>query len=172
VLPTGVPWRVVPREIGCSDRTAARLLRDWRATGAWERLQRELVRRLDPADRIDWSHGMIDAGNIRPLKRAAGPLARRLSVGASGAFYLTSAAAMRYTPDRGGAGAAPPVSCRAAQGFPAFLPWSIPEPGPLRDGRARASDRRAPEPSSGGERRRSASSNESQTLPATPGDLD
>lgn len=29
VLLTGVPWRMVPREIGCSGVTAWRRLRDW-----------------------------------------------------------------------------------------------------------------------------------------------
>jgi transposase len=33
VLATGVPWRVLPREIGCSGITAWRRLRDWQAAG-------------------------------------------------------------------------------------------------------------------------------------------
>jgi len=35
VLVTGVPWRVLPREIGCSGITAWRRLRDWQAAGVW-----------------------------------------------------------------------------------------------------------------------------------------
>jgi hypothetical protein len=54
---------VVPREIGCSGRTAARLLRGWRATGVWERVQRELLRGFDRAGRIDWSHGIVTASH-------------------------------------------------------------------------------------------------------------
>ena len=33
VLVTGVPWRMVPKEIGCSGVTAWRRLRDWQAPG-------------------------------------------------------------------------------------------------------------------------------------------
>ena len=54
VLLTGVPWRMVPKEIGCSGVTAWRRLRDWQAAGVWERLHRELLRRLKRrrADRL------------------------------------------------------------------------------------------------------------------------
>jgi transposase len=51
VLMTGVPWRMVPQEIGCSGATAWRRLRDWQAAGVWERLQRELLRRTQGAGR-------------------------------------------------------------------------------------------------------------------------
>ena len=53
VLRTGVPWRLVPRQIGCSGVTAWRRLREWQRTGVWERLYRELLRRLNAARRID-----------------------------------------------------------------------------------------------------------------------
>jgi transposase len=33
VLVTGVPWRLLPREFGCSGVTAWRRLRDWQAAG-------------------------------------------------------------------------------------------------------------------------------------------
>jgi transposase len=68
VLVTGVPWRTVPREIGCSGVTAWRRLRDWRATGVWERLHRELLGRLNAAGRIDWSRGIVDSSQIRALQ--------------------------------------------------------------------------------------------------------
>jgi transposase len=47
VLLTGVPWRLVPPNIGCSGVTAWRRLRDWQTAGAWDRLHRELLRRLN-----------------------------------------------------------------------------------------------------------------------------
>jgi transposase len=65
VLLTGVPWRMMPKEIGCSRQTAWRRLRDWQATGVWERLQRELLRRRDPPGRTARSHGIVDSGHIR-----------------------------------------------------------------------------------------------------------
>ena len=68
VLLTGVPWRMVPKEIGCSGVTAWRRLRDWQAAGVWERLRRELLRRLNAAGQIDWSHGIVDSSQIRALQ--------------------------------------------------------------------------------------------------------
>jgi transposase len=47
VLVTGVPWRMVPRQSGCSGVTAWRRLREWQRAGVWERLHRELLRRLN-----------------------------------------------------------------------------------------------------------------------------
>jgi len=38
VLVTGIGWRFVPGELGCSCVAARRRLRDWRAAGLWERL--------------------------------------------------------------------------------------------------------------------------------------
>ena len=57
VLVTGVPWRLVPQRIGCSGVTAWRRLREWQHAGVWERLHRELLRRLNAAGRIDRSRG-------------------------------------------------------------------------------------------------------------------
>jgi len=37
VLVTGIAWRHVPRELGCSGVTAWRRLRDWQAAGVWRR---------------------------------------------------------------------------------------------------------------------------------------
>src|SRR5665213_3062672 len=56
VLRTGIPWEMLPAEMGCgSGVTCWRRLRDWQAAGVWDRLHRELLRRLRDADRIDWS---------------------------------------------------------------------------------------------------------------------
>jgi len=68
VLVTGVPWRMVPRQIGCSGVTAWWRLREWQRAGVWERLHRELLRRLNAAGRIDWSQGVVDSSRIRALR--------------------------------------------------------------------------------------------------------
>src|SRR3954449_9818500 len=68
VLVTGVPWRLLPRELGCSGVTAWRRLRDWQAAGVWDRLHRELVRRLNAVGRLDWSAGVVDGSHIRALR--------------------------------------------------------------------------------------------------------
>ena len=68
VLVTGVPWRLVPQQIGWSGVTAWRRLREWQRAGVWERLHRELLRRLNAAGRIDWSRGVVDSSHIRALQ--------------------------------------------------------------------------------------------------------
>jgi hypothetical protein len=64
---TGVRWRVLPREIGCSGVTAWRRLRDGRAAGVWERLDRELLRWLNALRRLGWS---ARGGGQQPHPRA------------------------------------------------------------------------------------------------------
>ena len=72
VLLTGLPWRLVPQEIGCSGVTAWRRLREWQAAGVWARLHRELLWRLNATGQLDWSVGVVDASRIRALR--GGPL--------------------------------------------------------------------------------------------------
>jgi len=81
VLLTGVPWRLVPKEIGCSGVSAWRRLRDWQAAGVWERLHHELLRGLNAAGQIDWSRDIVDSSQI-PLFKGASPGLRRSTAGA------------------------------------------------------------------------------------------
>jgi hypothetical protein len=78
LLVMGVPWRVLPREIGCWGITAWRRLGDWQAAGVWDRLHRELLRRLKARGRLDWSTGVVDGSHIRALR--GGPLTGRSPV--------------------------------------------------------------------------------------------
>jgi transposase len=68
VLVTGIAWRFVPRELGCSGVTAWRRLRDWQQAGVWERLHRVLVQELNAVGAIDWSAAVIDGTHIRALQ--------------------------------------------------------------------------------------------------------
>ena len=68
VLLTGLRWRLVPDEIGCSGVTAWRRLRDWQAAGVWAQLHRELLRRLNATGQLDWSVGVVDGSHIRALR--------------------------------------------------------------------------------------------------------
>jgi transposase len=69
VLRTGIPWEMLPAEMGCgSGVTCWRRLRDWQTAGVWDRLHRELLRRLRDADRIDWSRACVDASSIAAKK--------------------------------------------------------------------------------------------------------
>ena len=68
VLVTGIAWRWVPRELGCSGVTAWRRLRDWQRAGVWERLHAALLERLNAQGAIDWSAAVVDASHIRALQ--------------------------------------------------------------------------------------------------------
>jgi transposase len=71
VLKTGVPWEMLPPEMGCgSGVTCWRRLRDWQETGVWERLHRALLDRLGEANQIDWSRASLDSASIS-AKRGA-----------------------------------------------------------------------------------------------------
>jgi transposase len=60
VLVTGITWRYLPREMGCSGVTVWRGLRDWQAAGVWEQLHALLVGRLNGVGAIDWSASVMD----------------------------------------------------------------------------------------------------------------
>jgi transposase len=68
VLFTGIAWRHLPSEFGCSPATAHRRLAEWQASAVWERLHRELLRRLNAAGRIDWTTAVVDGSHIRALQ--------------------------------------------------------------------------------------------------------
>jgi transposase len=68
VLFTGIAWRHLPRELGCSPATAHRRLAAWQKSGVWERLHSELLRRLNAAGKIDWTTAVVDGSHIRALQ--------------------------------------------------------------------------------------------------------
>ena len=71
VLFTGIAWRHLPRELGCSPATAHRRLQEWQRAGVFSRLHRELLRRLNAAKRVDWSRAVIDGSYVRALQGGA-----------------------------------------------------------------------------------------------------
>lgn len=75
VLRSGIPWEMLPRELGCSGMTCWRRLRDWQAAGVWSALHRVLLERLNDADRLDWGRACLDSAAV-PAKKggeATGP---------------------------------------------------------------------------------------------------
>lgn len=96
VLRTGIPWEMLPQEMGCgSGVTCWRRLRDWQKAGVWDRLHRELLRRLRDADRIDWSRACMDSASIAAKKGDRGPARTRPTAAgraASGTSSPTGAA--------------------------------------------------------------------------------
>lgn len=70
VLKTGIPWRMLPEEFGCSGATCWRRLRDWQKAGVWGGLLKALRDLLGQRDDVDWSRGALDSASI-PAKRGA-----------------------------------------------------------------------------------------------------
>ena len=71
VLFTGIAWRHLPGELGCSPATAHRRLQEWQRAGVFSRLHQELLCRLNAAERIDWSRAVIDGSYVRALQGGA-----------------------------------------------------------------------------------------------------
>jgi transposase len=71
VLVTGIAWRHMPRELGCSPATAHRRFCEWQRRGLWQELHAEILRRLNAAGRIDWSAAVIDVSYVRALPGGA-----------------------------------------------------------------------------------------------------
>jgi transposase len=80
VLFTGIAWRHLPRELGVSPATAHRRLAEWQTAGVWERLHRELLKRLNRVKAIDWSSSVIDGSHVRALLGGSTRAPRRLTV--------------------------------------------------------------------------------------------
>jgi len=68
VLRTGMPWRLVPEELGCgSGVTCWRRLRDWTRMGIWPRIHVKLLSILGRRGKIDASLGVVDSASVRAL---------------------------------------------------------------------------------------------------------
>ena len=87
VLRTGVPWSMLPQEMGCGcGMSCWRRLRDWQQAGVWNRLHELLLERLHAADRIDWSRAVVDSSSVRAVlggQKPAGTLQIAARRGAS-----------------------------------------------------------------------------------------
>jgi transposase len=65
VLATGCRWEDVPKEMGCSGRTAQRRLRAWEELGLWDRLHADLLRLLKQAGKLDADTVVVDGVTVR-----------------------------------------------------------------------------------------------------------
>jgi transposase len=65
VLASGVRWEDVPRELGCSGRTAHRRLKVWEEAGCWDHLHADLLRMLREAGKLDADLVAIDGVIVR-----------------------------------------------------------------------------------------------------------
>jgi transposase len=89
VLRTGVQWREVPREFGCSGKTCWRRLCHWHTAGVWAALHRTLLKRLHGAGALDWSRAALDSASIS-AKKGVRPPALTPSIAAGPAPGATS----------------------------------------------------------------------------------
>ena len=102
VLKTGVPWEMLPPEMGCgSGVTCWRRLRDWQETGVWERLHRALLDRLGEANQIDWSRASLDSASISAKRGAtASGRTRRIVANRARSAILWSTGPVSRSPSK------------------------------------------------------------------------
>lgn len=68
VLRTGIPWELLPREMGCGSGVSCwRRLRDWEAAGVWGAVHGHLLDELRHHDEIDLSIVTADSGSVRAV---------------------------------------------------------------------------------------------------------
>jgi len=68
VLKTGIPWRFLPKELGCgSGVTCWRRLRDWTRAGVWPKVHAKLLKILGQRGQLDRSRGVIDSASVRAV---------------------------------------------------------------------------------------------------------
>jgi transposase len=66
VLKSGIPWELLPREMGCgSGMTCWRRLKEWQQAGVWPRLHAFVLRHLRRANRLDFSRASLDTASVR-----------------------------------------------------------------------------------------------------------
>jgi transposase len=82
VLRSGIPWEMLPGELGCSGMTCWRRLHDWQEAGVWTRLHRVLLERLGDAGHLDWSRASLDSASV-PAKKGVRRPARTQRIAAN-----------------------------------------------------------------------------------------
>ena len=96
VLRSGIPWEMLPRELGCSGMTCWRRLRDWQEAGVWTRLHRVLLERLADAGHLDWSRASLDSASVSAKRGVPRPArTRRIAANRARSAILWSTAGAR-----------------------------------------------------------------------------
>jgi transposase len=68
VLRTGIPWELLPKEMGCGSGVSCwRRLRDWQAAGVWDKVHERLLAELRRRDALDLSVAAVDSGSVRAV---------------------------------------------------------------------------------------------------------
>ncbi len=90
VLRSGVPWELLPREMGCGSGASCRLrLRDWQAAGIWQRVHERMLDELRRAEELDLTIVAVDSGSVRAVG-AGEKRDRTRRIGASRAASIIS----------------------------------------------------------------------------------
>ena len=93
VLRSGIPWEMLPRELGCSGMTCWRRLRDWQEAGVWAALHRVLLERLSDAGHLDWSRASLDSDSVAAKRGVRKPeRTRRIAANRARSAILWSTA--------------------------------------------------------------------------------
>jgi transposase len=88
VLPTGMPWRLLPQELGCgSGPSCWRRFRDGQEVGVTERLPAMLLNWLGDAGAIGWSRASLDSTSVRVRRGGAGTGPNPVDRGKHGSTY-------------------------------------------------------------------------------------
>jgi transposase len=68
VLRSGIPWQMLPKELGCgSGMTCWRRLRDWQREGIWDLMHFALLSWLARDGKIHWSRAIVDSCSVRAV---------------------------------------------------------------------------------------------------------
>lgn len=85
VRKTGIPWEMLPQEMGCGRGMACwRRLRDWHKAGVWTRLHHVLLDELGRANQIDWERACVDSASAPANKGGQQPVLTRRIMGRRG----------------------------------------------------------------------------------------
>jgi transposase len=90
VLRTGIPWELLPQEMGCGSGVSCwRRLRDWESAGTLQSIHAQMLGELRRNDELDLSIVTADSGSVRAVDAGEkrGPTRR---IGASRAASTTS----------------------------------------------------------------------------------
>jgi transposase len=69
VLRTGIPWNMLPLELGCgSGTTCWRRLVRWQRAGVWKRLHATLLAELRKRGELDLERTIVDSASLRALR--------------------------------------------------------------------------------------------------------
>jgi len=69
VLRSGIPWNMLPREMGCGSGTVCwRRLVAWQRAGVWQRIHEVLLAELRRRGQLDLARTVVDSASVRALR--------------------------------------------------------------------------------------------------------